>query len=300
MKRLLYVILLLLAANMAAQARVYRVEDVPNVQLEDATRYVSNPDGILSSEAVAAIDDICVSLREQGLAQVAVVVVEDIAGDDVFEFAYELFSKWGVGSARYDNGFGVLLVRERREIRFLTGYGLEGALPDAICKRIQMDFMLPEFRNGDYSRGMVAGMDAVKELLESGELEFPPEEDEGWDEVIAISLFFFMASLFIGVPGLLVVGMYRRNRRCPKCRKVRLKKISQHTIRKTHSYRLLEQTLVCRNCGHTFVRRVKQEFADSNSGSSSGGGSSSRSSGGSSGGSYGGGSFGGGGAGSKW
>lgn len=79
----------------------------------------------------------------------AVVAVDDIAGGDAFSFAVELFRSWGVGSAESDNGLGILLVKELREIRFVTGGGLEGILPDALCKRIQLNYMLPAFREGD-------------------------------------------------------------------------------------------------------------------------------------------------------
>lgn len=101
----------------------------------------------------------------------AVVAVDDIAGGDVFDFAVDLFTQWGVGRAENDNGLGILLVRDRREIRFVTGGGLEGVLPDAVCKRIQLKYMLPAFREGDYSRGMVAGVEAAAQLLEGSELD---------------------------------------------------------------------------------------------------------------------------------
>ena len=126
MKRFLLLFCLLFVPCLAAQAETYRVEDIPNVQRADRTRYVSNPDGILSDEAVAHIDRLCAALRERAVAQVAVVAVDDIAGGDVFDFAIDLFSAWGVGQARNDNGLGILLVKDRREIRFVTGGGLEG------------------------------------------------------------------------------------------------------------------------------------------------------------------------------
>ena len=88
MKRFLLLCLLFVPC-LAAQAETYRVEDIPNVQRADRTRYVSNPDGILSDEAVAHIDRLCAALRERAVAQVAVVAVDDIAGGDVFVFAID-------------------------------------------------------------------------------------------------------------------------------------------------------------------------------------------------------------------
>ena len=146
---------------LGSAARPYGVEEIPNVQVGNRYRFTSNPDGVLSPSAVAEIDSLCYSLRHRALAQVAVVAVEDIRGDDLFSFAHTLFSQWGVGRADSDNGLGILLVVDRREVRFVTGPGLEGVLPDALCKRIQMRYMLPYFREGDYSAGMVAGLRGI-------------------------------------------------------------------------------------------------------------------------------------------
>ena len=145
------ILCLLLACALPALAGTYRADEIPNVQRMDRRRYVSDPDGILSPAAVAHIDSVCASLRERGLAQVAVVAVDDIAGGDTFSFAVDLFRSWGVGSAKSNNGLGILLVKDLREIRFVTGGGLEGILPDALCKRIQLNYMLPAFREGGYS-----------------------------------------------------------------------------------------------------------------------------------------------------
>ncbi len=68
----------------AASAGTYRPDEVPNVQLRDRNRYVSNPDGILSEGAVSRIDEVCAALRAKGLAQVAVVAVDDIESGDAF------------------------------------------------------------------------------------------------------------------------------------------------------------------------------------------------------------------------
>lgn len=93
-------LLVCLCAWLPAAAHPYTVEQIENVQSADRTRFTSNPDGILSQAAVARIDSICYGLRQRGAAQVAVVAVDAIAGGDPFTFAYELFSKWGVGRAR--------------------------------------------------------------------------------------------------------------------------------------------------------------------------------------------------------
>ena len=117
MRHLLIIILATICCTVAS-ARQYKVEDIPNVQIENRYRFTSNPDDVLTQTAVAQIDSICYDLRHRGIAQVAVVAVKEINTDDVFEFAYKLFSRWGVGS-KSDSGIGILLVEEAREIRFV-------------------------------------------------------------------------------------------------------------------------------------------------------------------------------------
>ena len=70
--RKIAILCLLLVGALPALAGSYRPDEIPNVQRMDRRRYVSNPDGILSAGAVARIDSLCASLRERGLAQVAV------------------------------------------------------------------------------------------------------------------------------------------------------------------------------------------------------------------------------------
>ena len=295
--------LLLLACALPALAGTYRANEIPNVQRMDRRRYVSDPDGILSPAAVAHIDSVCASLRERGLAQVAVVAVDDIAGGDTFSFAVDLFRSWGVGSAKSNNGLGILLVKDLREIRFVTGGGLEGILPDALCKRIQTNYMLPAFREGDYDRGMVRGVEAVAAVLAGSELEtgvpdaVPQEDDTPW-WVIAL-----IVGGCVAVPLVAVVRMLR----CPRCKRwFALRSQGERIVLRAEGWRMVEQTLVCRRCGET-IRRRRREADGSDIGGRGGGmwiggrglfgggfG------GGHAGGGFGGGGFGGGGAGSKW
>ncbi len=99
-----------------APRRGYRVDEIPNVQRADRTKFVSNPDGILTPQAVARIDSICYQLRHRNIAQVAVVAVDRIASDDMFDFGYKLFSSWGVGRKEGTTGWAYCL--SRRGVRY--------------------------------------------------------------------------------------------------------------------------------------------------------------------------------------
>jgi uncharacterized protein len=305
MRRYLIFIICALSLTLPAAAKRYKVKEIPNVQVENRYRFTSNPDGILSVSAVAQIDSICYDLRHRGIAQVAVVAVDEIASDDVFEFAYELFSAWGVGN-KSDNGIGVLLVESEHEIRFVTGYGIEGVFPDALCKRIQMQYMLPHFRNDDYDSGMVAGISAIRSVLNGSELDAGLTDDYEEDDTTAIISIFAFIAFTIGLFLVVIVAIDRATRRCPNCKQLTLQKDSVRLINTRFGISTYRDTYVCTKCG----TRVERNRQDDNSNNHRGGGGpiimgggfgrGGFSGGGSFGGGFGGGRFGGGGAGSRW
>ena len=293
MKKMLLVLLLLFCSFSAAEAKVYRVEDVPMVHLADRTRYVSNPDGILSASSVAAIDGMLLALEESTGIQVLVAVLGDIEGGDCFDFAYRLGKENGVGRKENDNGLVVLLSTGERCVQFATGYGLEGVMPDAICKRIQQQYMVEHFAAGDWDAGMVDGMRAVCGVLD-GTME-PPADDE--EERLVMMLAIVGVLCFL----LLIAFIVWYFHRCPKCGKHNIQCIDSQTIRGVDGYDVLETTYVCKHCGHTFKRRdrtLNNNRRGLGGGVIIGGGGYGR--GGGFGGSFGGGSFGGGGAGSRF
>ena len=163
MKRFCTILLLLLFVPLL-RAVEYTPAQVPNVHQTDGRRFVSNPDGILSPETVDTLDRTLFGLQEATTSEVAVVALQSIGQADTDLFATELFTQWGIGK-KNDNGLLVLLVLDQRRITFRTGYGLEGVLPDAICKRIQSRYILPRFREGNYDQGMIDGITAVSRIL---------------------------------------------------------------------------------------------------------------------------------------
>ena len=293
-----YILIALLSLFVVSvEAKSYRVRDIQNVQRVDSRRFVSNPDGILSREAVSVLDSICYALKASGVAEIAIVAVDDIRPRDMVGFSQELFEGWGVGDDELDNGLGILLVGDMREIRFHTGYGLEGVLPDALCYRIQQDYMVPYFRAGNYSAGMVAGLRAVDNVLQNGEL---PTAERGDDTGAMYMALFIVLMLFI--PIVMLIAQARQHTRCPQCGKHALRPISRQTVRVSATTTMVTTILRCDNCGSEHTRTENQNNHRGGGGiwiMPMGGFGSGRG-GGFGGGGFGGGSFGGGGSGSSW
>ncbi len=156
--------LLLISIVSTALSQSYTIETVPNIKLINNS-YVSNPDNLLSDQAVSEINVMLDSLEKKTSTQVAVVMLNSIGDDDIIEFAQSLFVKWGIGKSGNDNGLLILFVQDKKTVRFHTGYGLEGVLPDAICKRIQTQKMVPFFKEGNIDAGIEAGVEEVVKIV---------------------------------------------------------------------------------------------------------------------------------------
>lgn len=200
--RLGVIFLISVCSNLAiAQSTVWTVETIPNVKLI-TNSYVSNPDTVLTEASVERINAKLSQLERETTVQVAVVAVRSIGNADIFDFAQQLFTSWGIGHSKKDNGLLILLVLDQRTVRFHTGYGLEGVLPDAVCKEIQMRSMVPAFRFEDYNQGMVDGIDEVYYVLSNESyraelMDTSTREADGWND-------FFLPAL---IGGILLIGI---------------------------------------------------------------------------------------------
>ena len=195
MKRILY-LLLFCSCLLNVKAVVYDdIKTLPNPKTADANAFVSNPDGILNHATVETLNAQLHLLEQETSAEVAIVAVNSIGNQDIADFANRLFNDWGIGKSGKDNGMLILFVLDQREIRFEIGYGLEGVLPDAICKRIQMQVMIPEFKNGNYDAGILEGVKAAESHIRKENYEYFNTEESWFDDVIVIIGIFLFAAL---------------------------------------------------------------------------------------------------------
>ncbi len=130
MKKLFILFACCLLTVVSSAQEAYTIDNLPNVHLQDASRYVCDPANILSPMAADSINRMLYALEEQTGIESVVAVLPTIGEVDCYDFAFGLGNKWGVGKAKNDNGLVVLLVTDQRCIQMVTGYGLEGHLPE--------------------------------------------------------------------------------------------------------------------------------------------------------------------------
>jgi len=138
-------------------------------------RLVNDLAGILTTEQADALENKLVAFNDTTSNQIAIVIMNDMGGYAPDDMAFRIGEEWGVGQKAFDNGI-VILVKpkqgnEQGKVFIATGYGLEGAIPDATCNRITEREMIPRFRNDDYYGGLEAGINVLMSLA-AGEYSY--------------------------------------------------------------------------------------------------------------------------------
>lgn len=131
-------------------------------------RAVNDFAGMLSSGEQARLEQKLRSFNDTTSSALVIVTVNSLEGMDIAQYATELAHQWGIGREDVDNGLLILVAEEERQVNISTGYGLEGAVPDALAKRIIEQQIKPRFRQGNYYGGLDAATDTLMKLA-SGE-----------------------------------------------------------------------------------------------------------------------------------
>ena len=137
----------------------------PVASLPQPTDYVNDFAHVLSQDAIAQLDSICAQLdHSQANAQIAVVTVHDLNGDDAADYADQLETKWKMGRKGSDRGALVLLAVADHKYRIEVGYGLEGILPDGKVGDIGRE-MIPDLRAGDYDGAVTLAVGEMAQVI---------------------------------------------------------------------------------------------------------------------------------------
>lgn len=128
----------------------------------------------LSATELRALEDKLASFERAKGVQLAVLVVASTGDDSIEQYGIRVVEQWKLGRAEVDDGVLLLVARNDRRLRIEVGYGLEGVLTDALCRRIIDDRIKPYFGNGDYYTGIASGVDAMIAAINLEPLPPPP------------------------------------------------------------------------------------------------------------------------------
>ncbi len=116
-------------------------------------------------------------------SQIAVLIVPTTQPEDIDQYSIRVAEAWKPGRKKVDDGAILLVAKNDRRVRIEVGYGLEGALTDALSSRIRAETITPLFRQGDYAGGINAGVDQMIRVIDGEPLPPPDRRWRGGNEV---------------------------------------------------------------------------------------------------------------------
>lgn len=131
--------------------------------------------------------------------QIVVLMVSNLGGEDIEGYANKVFTQNKIGQAKKNNGVLLVIAKDDRKMRIEVGYGLEGALTDALSDQIIRKEITPHFKNGSYYAGVLGGLNAIM-LATAGEYTADPSSNSATSVSASLLLIAFIFVFFFFVP----------------------------------------------------------------------------------------------------
>lgn len=146
-------------------------------------------------------------LQKRKGSQLQVLVVASTQPETIEEYTQRVYDQWKLGRKGVDDGVLLVVAKDDRRVRIQPGYGLEGAIPDAIANRVIQEYLVPHFRQGDYAGGITDATAVLVKLIDGETLPAPVSDNGGSgrdrspDWVFALFAAFIAASVVRGLFG---------------------------------------------------------------------------------------------------
>ena len=153
------------APNQQVQVNNDMAEGEAFRQLPTLNAPIIDQANVLSGAEKQQLNEQIRQIYNQGKAQIGIIIVSTTGQESIFDFAMRVAEQWKLGSAKQDNGLLIAVAVNDHRIHIATGYGLEGVLPDIIASRIIRNQIGPEFKQGQYGQGLIAGVTEIERIL---------------------------------------------------------------------------------------------------------------------------------------
>ncbi len=186
------------------------------VAVPPLTARVTDLAATLDAQQIQTLDTKLATFETQKGAQLAVLIVPTTQPETIEQFGIRVVEAWKLGRKNVDDGALLLIAKDDRTLRIEVGYGLEGALNDATAHRIIDEVIVPHFRNGEFYRGIDAGVSAMMQVVSGEPLPEPEQASAAGKQdyeslmfmgfVIAVALGGMLRALLGRFPAALLVG----------------------------------------------------------------------------------------------
>ncbi|MGN7837931.1 TPM domain-containing protein [Stenotrophomonas sp. 22385] len=137
------------------------------------TSPVVDTTGTLDAAQKQALEAQALALQQRKGSQLQILMVPTTQPETIEQYAVRVFEQWKIGRKGVDDGVLLVVAKDDKRVRIEAGYGLEGAIPDAIANRVIQEYLAPRFRTGDYAGGLADGSAALVKLIDGEVLPAP-------------------------------------------------------------------------------------------------------------------------------
>ena len=159
---------------------------------------VTDLTGTLAPAQQQALSQRLAAFEQAKGSQIAVLVLPSTQPETIEQYAIRVAEQWQLGRREVDDGLLLVVALQDRAVRIEVGYGLEGAIPDAIAKRIVEETILPRFREGDVADGIRAGVEQILAVIDGEPLPPPAARTASPADALG-SLFPILFAVVLGV-----------------------------------------------------------------------------------------------------
>jgi len=152
----------------------------------------------LTPEQQSQLEAKLAAFEQQKGSQVAVLIVPTTQPEAIEQYSIRVVDAWKLGREKQDDGVLVLVAKDDRKMRIEVGYGLEGAIPDLIAKRIVTEIMVPSFRQGDFYGGINNAVEQIFKLISGEQLPAPPQSAPGGGKLLDMLYVLLIAAFVVG------------------------------------------------------------------------------------------------------
>lgn len=169
--------------------------------------------GVLSPETKERLESKLGTFEKETTTQIFIAIFPSIEDESVEDFVNRMFIAWKIGQQNKNNGVLLAIFINEHKARIEVGYGLEGALTDALSSRIIRNELAPDFKAGNYDAGVEKTIDAIMKAVR-GEYT-APESEKPQTSYFALLVFFIVIMFIIMkvMRGPVTIGPYSRRRR---------------------------------------------------------------------------------------
>jgi uncharacterized protein len=162
--------------------------------------------GTLTAAQKQSLVQQALSLQQRKGSQLQILMVPTTQPEAIEQYTTRAFEQYKLGRKGVDDGLLVVVAKDDRRARIEPGYGLEGAIPDAVANRIVEGYLAPKFRVGDYAGGLSDTTAALAKLIEGEPLPAPmaparTAQDDGGGWMFALLAAFLVAQVARGIFG---------------------------------------------------------------------------------------------------